>query len=77
MMQTGDLSVVRGVIGQTATNVTLYRQSMYNMRMDPTMTGSDLTFLRIDTTEEGTMTLAGGRKKDRGTAVGHTTADYP
>jgi hypothetical protein len=47
------------------------------MRMNPTMTGSDLMVLRIDTTEEGTTTLAGGSKKDRGVAVGHTMAEHP
>ena len=41
------------------------------------MTGSKLTVRRIDTTEEGTATLAEGNKKNGGVAVGHTTAAYP
>ena len=33
--------------------------------MDPTMTGSEHTVRRIDTTEQGTRTLAGGEQDER------------
>ena len=45
--------------------------------MDPTMTGGEHTLHRIDTTEQGTTTLAGGSKTNGGLAVGHTTTAYP
>jgi len=57
--------------------VTAYGYSMYSTRMDPTMTGGEYTVRRIDTTEQGTTTLAGGSKKNGVLAVGHTTAAYP
>jgi hypothetical protein len=55
----------------------VYGYSMCNTRMGPTMTGGQHTVRRIDTTEHGTTTLAGGNKKNGGLAVGHTTAAYP
>jgi len=45
--------------------------------MDPTLTGRELMVRRIDTTEEGVTTLAGGSRKDGGIAIGHKTAAYP
>jgi hypothetical protein len=76
-MTQADLSIIRGVIGQTGTNVTVYGYSINNTRMDPAMTGSERTVCQIDTTKEGTMTLAEGSKKNGGIAVEHTTAAYP
>jgi hypothetical protein len=77
MKRAGDPSIIRGVIGQIGTDVIVYGFSMCNMRMDPTLTGSKLTVHRLDTTEEGATTLAGGSKKDGGAAIGHKTAAYP
>ena len=77
MARAGDPSIIRGVIGQIGTNVTVYGYSKYNTRMDPTMTGGEYTVRRIDPTEEGVTTLTGGSKKNGGLAVGHTTASYP
>jgi hypothetical protein len=77
MTQAGDLSIIRGMIGQTGINVIVYGYSMYNTRMDPTTICDQRTVRRIDTTEEGTTTLAGGSKKNGGVAIGHTTVAYP
>jgi hypothetical protein len=57
--------------------VIAYGYSTYNTRMDPTLTGRELIIRRIDTTEEGATTLAGGSKKDGDIAIGHKTVAYP
>jgi len=44
--------------------------------MDPTLTGGKLTVRRIEKTDEGATTLAGGSKKDGGVVIGHKTAAY-
>ena len=65
------------VTGQTQPDVTVCRYNKYNMRMTPTMTGSENTVRRIDATEEGATTLAGGgSKKKEVVTVRHTTAAY-
>jgi hypothetical protein len=38
---------------------------MYNMRLVPTMAGSEITVRRIDATEEGATTLAGEQQEGR------------
>ena len=46
------------------------------MRVASTVTGSEDMVRRIDATEEGGTTLAGGSKKERVLAVSNTTAAY-
>jgi hypothetical protein len=65
MMQAGDLGIIRRVIGETGTNVIVYGYSRYNTRMDPSMTGSERTVRRINTTEEGTTTGWGEQEERR------------
>jgi len=77
MTRAGDTSIVRGVIGQTGTDVIAHGYIMYTTRRDPTLTGRELMVHRVGTTEDGVTTLAGGSKKDGGIAMGHKTAAYP
>jgi hypothetical protein len=77
MKRPDDRSIIRLVIGQTGTDVIVYGFSMYNTRMDPALTGSELMVNRLNTTEEGATTVAGGSKKDGGVAIGHKTAACP
>jgi hypothetical protein len=70
MARAGDPSIIRGVIGQIGTNVTVYGYSKYNTRMDPTMTGGEYTVRRIDPTEEGITTLQ-PKAVSRGTDMKH------
>ena len=44
--------------------------------MDPTLTGGELMVCRVDKTDKGATTLAGGSKKDGGVVIGHKTAAY-
>jgi hypothetical protein len=77
MKRAGDPSIIRGVIGQTGTDVIVYGFSVCNTRRDPALTGSELMVHRLDTTEKGATSLAGGSKQDGGVAIGHKTGAYP
>jgi len=58
MTPAGDPHIIRGVIGQTGTDVITYRYNMYNVRMDPNLTSIELMIRQIDMTDEGATTLA-------------------